>query len=124
MRVYISGPMSGRAEYNYPLFNDVAEWLAEQWPDAHIDNPATHDDGQGPPQSSDNQVSEQRWQQYLRKDVKLIADGDAIVMLPEWATSRGATFELYVARTLGLMIFQVRPDAEKRYVVTLVSGGG
>jgi hypothetical protein len=42
------------------------------------------------------------WQEYMRADLRALLDCDSIVLLPGWATSRGARLERDVAYALGL----------------------
>jgi hypothetical protein len=48
------------------------------------------------------------WECYLKHDIQsLIMECDSIAMLPNWTNSRGAKFELHVARELGYPIFYI-----------------
>ncbi len=87
-RVFISGPMSGLPEHNYPAFFAAAEELRSKGYDPI--NPA-----EGAPQGW-------TWGMYIRRSLKLLADADEIYMLPGWSHSRGARLELYVAKELGI----------------------
>jgi len=44
------------------------------------------------------------WQEYMKEDIKILLDCDAIFMLPNWVKSKGAQFELQLALTLGLEV--------------------
>lgn len=102
--VYLAGPMSGHPQFNFPLFDAVADRLRKlgyniQSP-AELDRPetraaalASHD---GSPDSGT--TNGETWGDFLARDVKLIADGvDAVAVMPEWWTSRGARLEAFVA---------------------------
>lgn len=45
-----------------------------------------------------------KWEDYMREDLKLLADCTAIYMLKGWRKSRGARLEKLVAKKLGLKI--------------------
>lgn len=91
-RVYISGPMTGYPEHNYPAFND-AERLLEIW--GHIPlNPARHPD-------------QACWADYLRLDLVDVASADGIATLPGWQESRGAQLEIHVAHALGILVLPI-----------------
>ena len=91
--VYISGPMSGYIEHNYPTFNRAADILRKA---GHVVlNPAEHFGG-----DHDRPRSE-----YLRKDIEEVLKADAICLLPEWHTSPGATLEVAIAFNLGMRNF-------------------
>lgn len=89
--VYISGPMTGLPEFNFPAFNAKAAELRAAGHD--VINPTEHgEDG----------CTE--WHEFLRKDIRLLMDCYAIHMLPGWENSKGARLELHIARELGMRV--------------------
>jgi hypothetical protein len=87
--IYISGPMTGLPEYNYPEFHRVAKLIEDA---GHIAiNPANTGVQEG-----------WEWKQYLTKDLidLLQADVDFVVVLQDWKTSKGARLEVHVAEAL------------------------
>lgn len=90
-RVYISGPMTGLPELNFPAFHDAAKYLRACG--YEVVNPAELD-------AEDKR--ELTWEQYMRRDIKALCDCDAIAFLPGYQKSRGAMAEKFVAQTLGL----------------------
>ena len=89
--VYISGPMSGLPDYNYPAFNREAHALREAG--LEVRNPADIDGHSG-----------WTWQQWMREALRLQLDADVVHMLPGWRKSRGARIEHRLARILGQQI--------------------
>ncbi|MFO8012526.1 MAG: DUF4406 domain-containing protein [Phycisphaerae bacterium] len=99
-RIYISGPMTGREDLNFPAFHAAAERFAEAgW---RVSNPALNFGGR----------TDLPRQAYLRADVAMLAKCDAIALLPGWQTSRGATLEAVLAAELGLRFFDADTGAE------------
>lgn len=94
LKVYLSGPMTGYPEHNKPLFNTTAAEL--RWKGYDVVNPA----------ESDDLALSDDWSAYLRKDLKLLAECDAIVLLPKWNRSKGARLEAYIAMSLGMPCFE------------------
>jgi hypothetical protein len=90
-RVYLSGPMTGLPELNFPAFRAAAARLRAAGYDAV--NPAEIN----PDPAAD-------WHQCLRKDMAALAGCDVLALLPGWPTSQGAHLELHVAHRLGLRI--------------------
>lgn len=87
--VYISGPMTGMPEFNFPAFNKASkEWKLAGW---EVRNPA--DKGE---------IKGWTWEDYLRYDIIDLAACDAIAQLPGWSKSRGAKLESYIAKKLGI----------------------
>ena len=95
-RVYIAGPMSGYADHNYPAFHAAAQRLRDAGWD--VANPAENFDGR----------TNLPRETYLRADVALLVDCDAIALLPGWEESSGAKMEYLIARAFGMAIL----DAE------------
>lgn len=94
IRLYPSGPMSGKPDFNYPLFNRVTAVLRGLG--YVVNNPAENFGGDSSRPRPD----------YFRVDVANLLDSDAIVMLPGWQESMGANLELDIAIELGLQTYQ------------------
>lgn len=102
--IYLSGPMTGLPEYNFPEFRRVAKQLYEKG--FEVVNPA---DNVIPEYPTDRvpETKEERqkmWVAFMRKDIKAIADCDAIAVLRGWQNSRGARLEVTIAHMLGMPI--------------------
>ena len=89
---YLSGPMTGIAEHNFPHFHTVAAALRLL---GHtIVNPAEI-----------NVASAGDWHRCLRADIRALCDCTGIVMLAGWEASQGAQLELHIAHRLGLQVY-------------------
>jgi hypothetical protein len=102
--VYLSGPMRGYPEHNYPMFYEVESeirdelevstwvWLPEDDdPRVEIINPARNFNG-----DQDHQPVTD----YLAIDIAAVCRADILVLLPGWERSEGADRETTVARWL------------------------
>lgn len=90
-RVYVSGPMTGMPEHNFPTFFETAARLRKLGYRVH--NPATKGNPPG-----------WTWEAFMRYDLVKLMDCDAIYMLSGWRKSRGARLEYHVAKELGFTI--------------------
>lgn len=90
MKVYLSGPMTGLPDYNKPAFFRAAAEL--RCYGHEVINPAEHE----------SLAKGTAWADYIRKDLVLLAQCDAIALLPGWQNSRGARLEVYIALNLGM----------------------
>lgn len=92
--LYISGPMqsSGRADLNYPAFNDMeAKLMARGF---LVLNPAKNFGGKVDlPRSV-----------YMRLDFRHVLNADELVMLPGWERSPGARLEAAMALALDMPV--------------------
>ena len=93
-RVYISGPMTGLPEFNFPAFHSAAQELRRCG--YEVVNPAEI-----------NAENNGDWHFYLRADIKALCDCDILALLPGWEGSNGAHLELHVAHRLGINVTQV-----------------
>jgi hypothetical protein len=91
---YLSGPMRGKVDYNFPQFHEVEtalwDWLDSEpvnLPDHEILNPANDFDG-----DASRPVTE-----YMQVDLMQVLDADVLVLLPGWRDSEGAGHEVSVA---------------------------
>jgi hypothetical protein len=98
-RVYISGPMTGLPNHNFPAFHEAAAaWRLAGW---DVLNPAESFEGAGG----------LPYKIYAEHDVALLQASQAIAMLPGWddVGSRGAVWERLIAeRMLGLPVYDAR----------------
>lgn len=79
--VFISGPMTGIKDFNYPAFNEKAAELRAEG--LSVFNPAELFGGDSARDRSD----------YIREDIAALLDSESVVLLPGWRASRGATLE-------------------------------
>ena len=92
-RIYISGPMTGHDDHNFPAFHAAAERFRQAgW---EVANPAENFGGR----------TDLSRAVYLRLDLTMLSQCDAVAMLPGWEDSRGAKLEYMVAHELGCAIF-------------------
>lgn len=120
MTVYLSGPMTGHTDLNFPSFTEAAQRLRAAG--MHVISPHEHQED-GPPKP---------WTFYLRKDLRLLLECDTIIMLTGWRNSRGAVLERHVAAELGMTIRELadvyhdlahRKVTKPSAVVRLATGG-
>ncbi|WP_269497258.1 dATP/dGTP pyrophosphohydrolase domain-containing protein [Castellaniella sp. S9] len=91
MTIYISGPMTGMPDYNYPAFNAAAASLRSAGYD--VFNPAQN--GVSPTAA---------WTQHMRVDITALMDCDGILMLDGWMQSKGARLERHIAVQLDMPV--------------------
>lgn len=48
------------------------------------------------------------WQSYMKEDIRALIDCDAIAMLPNYESSKGALIELNLAKSLGFEIIYLK----------------
>ena len=91
--IYISGPMRGVPDYNYPAFDNAARELRKCG--YAVLNPAENFGG------VDNYVRET----YMRLDYYHVLQAEHVWVLPNWSQSDGARAEVLVALDCGIPIF-------------------
>jgi len=110
--VYLSGPMTGCPQHNFPAFRDAAErWTRAGW---NVVNPADNFGGRTDlPRAA-----------YLRLDAALLLQCDALAALPGWEASAGARLECLIAVELGLPVLDAetgQPLEEPPRIMTVVA---
>lgn len=108
--VYISGPMRGLPDSNFPAF-DKAQLLAESL-GYKVISPAQMDreDKDQPEKDSEggNLPTHNQTIKYAKRDTKAVIKSTHIAMLPGFKDSKGAMAEFYLAKWIELPIL----DAE------------
>ncbi|HEY3432518.1 MAG TPA: DUF4406 domain-containing protein [Rhodocyclaceae bacterium] len=90
-RIYISGPMSGLPEHNFPAFHAEAARLRDLG--YEVVNPAEIQ----VPEGAD-------WHACLRLDLKELLDCDGLVLIDGWEDSNGAHLEMHLAHRVGIKV--------------------
>lgn len=93
-RLYLSGPMTGLPDHNYPAFNAEAARLRALGYD--IVNPA-----ELKPEGNE-------WHHYLRRDLREMLTCDGLALMPGWHNSKGAHLEIQVAHRVEMSIVDAR----------------
>lgn len=89
--VYVSGPMTGIPEFNFPAFRAAADRLRERG--YTVINPADLN-----PDPSTSRYT------CLRVDLAALVEADALAMLPGWEHSPGARREVENALSMGFIV--------------------
>ena len=87
-KLYISGPMTGIQDFNFPAFFAAEEELKKSY---YVFNPA-------------NNPEMENYTDYLRKDIEYLIQCQVIYMLKGWKKSVGASLEHRIAKVLGFEI--------------------
>lgn len=95
-RIYISGPMSGLPNLNFPTFKAEATRLRALGYD--VVNPAEL--------HGDTPNQDIPWEECLRTDLIAMLGCDTVAMLPAWHQSKGTHLELHVAHRVGIKIVE------------------
>jgi hypothetical protein len=91
--IYISGPMTGYPEFNYPAFQNATQQLREL--------------GYTVISPHEIEVPEKTWESFMRSDIKALMDCHKVVTLPGWENSRGARIEVNLAKELGMRVVDI-----------------
>ena len=81
--IYLSGPMTGKPDFNRPYFNEIARKLRQAG--FMVYNP-----GEVGPE-------DWTWSDYMKRDIQWLLEADAIMMLPGHEESKGARLERTIA---------------------------
>jgi hypothetical protein len=85
VRLYLSGPMTGKKDFNYPAFREASSYLRSKGYD--VFDPSELFDGDS---SLPKHV-------YMKEDIRGLLDSDVLVLLEGWENSLGVRVEMDVA---------------------------
>ena len=104
MKLYLSGPMTGRPNNNQEAFAEAAAELRKRGHE--VVSPPELDHNKGQDLSGDGlQASDEEWAGFVEEDLKSIDQCDGVVFLFGWDTSGGAGREGKHAIELGLELY-------------------
>jgi hypothetical protein len=95
---YVSGPMTGYPEFNYPAFHQASRAL--QVEGYAVLSPADNFGG--------NTTYEREL--YMEQDIRNVLNSDLVVVLPGWERSAGARLEVAVAYECGIPVYRFGED--------------
>lgn len=95
--IYLSGPMTGMPEYNYPLFREVAGELRAMG--HRVYNPAEFPH-KGDPKSFPIRQAFAAYSNFI------CLEADTIVLLPGWERSKGVSAEKALAENCGIDVIE------------------
>lgn len=98
---YVAGPMTGIAEHNYPAFERAANILRRAGYEVASPHEVT------PLTTAEHAKLTQPYGFYIKRDIFHMIDRGcgALVLLPGWPASKGATLELQIAQVLEWPIY-------------------
>ncbi len=98
-KVYISGQITGLEKTAYmALFGKVEKILEHEGYEAV--SPVRFTEFENP--------ESMEWQDFMRRDIKLLCNCDCIFLLPNWMESKGARLEATIAEALGIPCINLR----------------
>lgn len=92
--IYLCGPMTGIADWNYPAFIEAEQLLIRAG--YSVFNPAKN-----------GLHVDEPWGEHMRVDIKHMMDCTALATLPGVEHSKGAQLEIHIAKALGMRIVSV-----------------
>jgi hypothetical protein len=90
--IYLSGPMTGYPDFNYPAFRKAANIFRAQG--LEVFDPSECFDG-------DQTLSKET---YMREDITAVLKATLVVTLDGWEESSGARLEVEVAKAIGVPV--------------------
>lgn len=90
--IYLSGPMTGYPDFNYPAFRKATTVLRMQG--LEVFDPSECFDG-------DQGLSKEV---YMREDIAAVLKASIVVVLDGWEQSPGARLEVEVAKAIGIPV--------------------
>lgn len=105
--LYVSGPMRGYQRYNFEAFEGACKTLRAQGYTVISPHEIDLHLGFDPDKPLDQQNGNFSLTKFLRRDIDSIIDAHAVVTLPGYENSVGATMELAVAKFLEKPVYDL-----------------
>lgn len=102
MKLFISGPMTGVKNHNYPVFEQAESVLRSAG--YEVVSPRFDEDGN----LYDFEANPQKYEYYVKIGLRKMLTCDAVAILDGWMGSKGAKREVQVADWCGMRVAPVR----------------
>lgn len=127
-KAYLAGKMSGEPEHGFPPFVAAAKDLRARGIDVVSPVEMDLEDGFDHATAQDTYAGSQLWGEFLARDLTVIAQADveAVIVLPGWEQSTGASWEVRWARQLGKPVLaypDLQPVSQEVRIVNAETGG-
>jgi hypothetical protein len=126
--LYLAGPMRGKPQFNFPLFDSVAATLRGKGftviSPAELDDPDTRRLALNSPDGEAGEFfNGQTFGDFLGRDIKEVLDNaDGVALLPGWQDSVGASIEAYAAKRQGKPLYLVQIAKEGFMALQSIDG--
>ena len=117
--IYLSGPMTGIPQFNYPAFTEAAKRLREAG--YSVINPAEVDDAhtQKLAMQSKDGKDQMPWGQLIGRDISILSgSANELTLLPGWEDSRGALMEALASKFQGIRVTELIADRPLRIEIS------
>ena len=105
--VYVAGPMRGIEHFNFPAFDQAAEWLRGKRSDLYVVSPADMDRALGFNEEEEDVVVDSAFiADAMRRDLRVVTHCHSLLLLRGWEDSTGANNEAFVARACGAELWE------------------
>ena len=107
--VYVAGPMRGIPEFNFPAFDQARDYVVglDKY---QVISPADVDREEKLELPDVNDVPANIFELCMRRDLEIVANAHAILLLKGWEASKGANNELFVANACGVEVWLANYD--------------
>ncbi|WP_095193333.1 DUF4406 domain-containing protein [Pseudomonas sp. Irchel 3A7] len=102
-RLYLTGPMTGFEDFNFPAFNKMASKLRAIG--YIVENPAEH-----------GVVLDAEWGDYMAYELTRLSLCGLVAVLPGWESSKGARLEVHIARELGMSVLNAHELIQTKFL--------
>lgn len=109
-KIYLSGPMRGHAEFNFPAFEHASRIIRINKPEDKLVSPheldcQIEDIGRFDPNNFNPETNvdvKNHLTSVLKRDAELVLDSDLVLTMDGWEQSKGAVAEVMLARAAGI----------------------
>lgn len=107
IKVYLSGPITGKEETYEKEFNEMKANIEKIY---HYEVVSPIDYGENEDERKSDKYSIDLWFQYMKKDLDLVSQCDAIALMSGWDKSPGCVIELIAALKKGLKVIALEDE--------------
>ncbi len=109
--VYVAGPMRGIPDFNFPAFDEARDYV-NSLEKFQVISPADVDREEGLDLPDVHDVPANIFELCMRRDLEIVANAHAILLLKGWENSAGANNELFVANVCGVEVWVALYDED------------
>jgi len=123
MKIYLSGPISGKPDFNRKAFQSAKDKIIKECSpvtDIEVVNPLDIADLINVEFIERGNFREPAWEDYMKRDITELMGASCVYLLDGWRDSRGANVEHFLALTLNIP-YTESTDGLKRIIEKIKS---